>query len=245
MNVKQKLYSAYGVVRVKEENQGKFFITIFNTQDCPKTIMPGTRLALLIERKIPELDEEREIKEGKNERTRGEDSDPEKEKIEEDERRPRQIEEVMGIDLSHLEEGSRQKEKMRKILIKFEQTFMKKGDELGKCNLTEFTVETGNEKPICTASKRASPTERATIAKLVEEMNKSGVIKKSMSQWGFPIVLVSKPDGSTRFCVNYHKLNEIIGKPAYELPRIDDYLEANVRGQVFQYDRSEIGLLAD
>ncbi|GBN63648.1 Retrovirus-related Pol polyprotein from transposon 297 [Araneus ventricosus] len=40
-------------------------------------------------------------------------------------------------------------------------------------------------------------------------------------------------DGSTRFCVEYRKLNEITIKNSYPLPRIDDTLDAVNRSQWF------------
>ena len=52
------------------------------------------------------------------------------------------------------------------------------------------------------------------------------VVEPSTSPWSSPIVLVSKKDGSTRFCVDYRKLNNVNHKDLYPLPRINDTIEA-------------------
>ena len=56
-------------------------------------------------------------------------------------------------------------------------------------------------------------------------MPKGGVIEPSTSPWASPVVLVQKKDGSTRFRVDYWKLNNVTRKDAYPLPRIDTTLD--------------------
>ena len=63
------------------------------------------------------------------------------------------------------------------------------------------------------------------VHKLVDDMLKRDVIEPGQGAWASPVVLVRKKDGTTRFCVDFHKLNEVTHKDAQPLPHIDDTLD--------------------
>lgn len=52
-----------------------------------------------------------------------------------------------------------------------------------------------------------------------------GVIRPSSSPWAAPIVLVTKKDGSVRFCVDFRKLNSIATFDSYPMPRVEELFE--------------------
>ncbi|GBN22874.1 Transposon Ty3-I Gag-Pol polyprotein [Araneus ventricosus] len=92
--------------------------------------------------------------------------------------------------------------------------------------MTQHRINTGNHPPIKQYSRRLPLAKKEEAERLVKEMVDNGIIEESSGPWASPIVLVKKKDGSTRFCVDYRKLNEITIKDSYPLPRIDDTLDA-------------------
>ena len=113
-----------------------------------------------------------------------------------------------------------------KLLHRHEDIFSLSEQDLGRTKLIKHDVDTGNARPIKQQPRRASPSKHVEIERQVEDLLQRDIIKKSNSPWAFRVVLVTKKDGSQRFCVDYRQVNEVTIKDAYPLPHIDDALSA-------------------
>ena len=73
-------------------------------------------------------------------------------------------------------------------------------------------IDVGNNNPIKMRPYRTQIKNREVIDKAVDEMFDADIIRRSLSPWSFPVVIVDKRDGSKRFCVDFRKLNQVIKK---------------------------------
>ena len=95
----------------------------------------------------------------------------------------------------------------------------------GKTELVEHRIETGDAKPVRLPPYRLPHAYRDIVKKELEEMEKYGIIEKSLSDRSSPIVLVKKKDRTLRFCIDFRRLNSISKTDAYPMPRVDDLLD--------------------
>ena len=117
-----------------------------------------------------------------------------------------------------------EKELLFVLLMEYADVFSFHSD-LGRTDLTKHHIDTGDSQPIHQLPRRVSPARRQEVRQLLNEMLKNDIIQPSNSPWSSPIILVRKRDGSTRFCIDYRKVNSVTRKDAYPLPRVDDILD--------------------
>ena len=119
-----------------------------------------------------------------------------------------------------------------RVLKQYEHVFSSKLDYLQPCKLPPIQIITEGD-PICQRAYRAPLTKRQEISKAIDEMLAQGIIQPSCSPWASPVTLVPKPDGSTRFCVDYRKLNQACKKDRWPLPLCADVLDAMQSSTIF------------
>ena len=113
--------------------------------------------------------------------------------------------------------------------------------KLGKTHLVDQPIDVQGAQPIRQRPYHVSETMKQIIAKEMKKMLLSNVIEPSVSLWSSPVLLLEKPDGEYRFCVDYRKLNTVTKKDAYPLPQIDETLDALGNASVFTTLDSQSG----
>lgn len=139
-----------------------------------------------------------------------------------------EIEPELALAISQIQVGPdlapTQVNALHSLLRKYRYCF--RPDILGKCSLFQHRIVTNNHQPIATPPYRQSQDRRQVTNRLVSDYLNQGIIQASHSPWASPVVLVTKKNGDTRFCVDYRKLNAVTERDVYPLPRIDDSLAA-------------------
>ena len=121
---------------------------------------------------------------------------------------------------SHASLGDSGHQSLRDLLHRYEHVFPAPGEPVtGRTKSVQHEIETNEARPV-----RCGPAGLRREQDCVSEMLTWGQIEPSDSPWASPVVLVTKKDGLTRFCVDYRRLNSLTVKDAYPLPRIDDSL---------------------
>ena len=123
--------------------------------------------------------------------------------------------------------------RLKQLIAEYADIFALDSSELGYTEAAYHSIDTGDHPPIRQMARRAPFTLRKKIDDMVDETLERGVIQPSKSSWASPVVLVAKKDGSTRFCIDYRKLNAVTKLDVFLLPSIDDSLDSIANAKYF------------
>ena len=65
---------------------------------------------------------------------------------------------------------------------------------------------------------KLAPALVESLRKMIQELLQNGLIVPTSSPYAAPVLMVKKPDGSYRLCIDYRKLNAVTVKDRYQLP---------------------------
>jgi exodeoxyribonuclease III len=141
---------------------------------------------------------------------------------------PDAIDDKMRLDKIEIGKGSNLTEdergQVRNLCEKFIDIF-REPTHNNRCLDKGITAELRlNKTPQFTAQTRIlNPSQREALSKLIGDQRRKKIIVESKSATTSPVILVPKPGGKWRFCVDYTQLNKITESDAYSIPQIDSY----------------------
>ena len=114
---------------------------------------------------------------------------------------------VLDAATEHTED---QRARAAALLAKHVNTFPAPGSPItGRTDAVVHEIDTGSTRPIRCNPRKLSHKKIKSQQELVDQMLEDGQINPSVSAWSAPTALVTKKDGSTRFCVEYRCLRGI------------------------------------
>lgn len=95
----------------------------------------------------------------------------------------------------------------------------------GRTNLVEHRIKLKDKEPFKLRYYPRNPAMQKIINDEIDRMLSEGVIRPSHSPYSSPMVLVRKPSGKFRLCLDMRRLNSASETDAYPMPRINSILE--------------------
>lgn len=153
--------------------------------------------------------------------------------VQRDENVSRELEEALWALAEQATLESEEQEKLFALLLEYADVFALSNDTLGRTSILQHEIHTGDAPPIWQQFCRVCLQKRQEMKTLLSEMLERDIIQSSNSPWALPVVLVKKKDGTSRFCIDYRKVNTVTQKDAYLLPRVDDLLDTLAGSRLF------------
>ncbi len=110
------------------------------------------------------------------------------------------------------------------LLLTNQDVFSKDDAENGTCKLPPLHIQTEGP-PISQRAYRTPLAKRVVVEREVQRMLRHDIIQPSTSPWSSPITLVTKKDGTNRFCVDLRRVNDVTVDDKYPLPTTSEIFD--------------------
>ena len=112
------------------------------------------------------------------------------------------------------------------IIYNHPEVFSLHDEDLGFCDKIKHTILMTLDRPVYLLHHTIPTQLLGEVHKCLDTWLKQGIIRPSQSPYASQVVIVGKKSGEICLCMDYQKLNSIMVRYAFSLPRIDEALQA-------------------
>ena len=105
-------------------------------------------------------------------------------------------------------------QRFEELCEEYGEAFSKHNEDIGRTKLVKMDIDTRNSPPVSSRPYTLPLKHYEWVQREIESLEWAGVIKKSMSNWASPIVVVPKKSApgepsKRRLCIDFRKVNEL------------------------------------
>ena len=122
------------------------------------------------------------------------------------------------IDLNTLSQED--KEKVLTTLKSVQAVFSTGPTDIGNASVTKHKILLLDDTPIYQRPRPIPPPVAKEVETLIADLLSNDIIEPSKSPWSSPIVVLRKPDGGIRMCIDYRQLNTVTKNDKFPIPNL-------------------------
>jgi len=97
--------------------------------------------------------------------------------------------------------------------------------DIWRTDILRHRIDTGESMPHYEQLRRHPTNQLPVIDEHADQMLRHNVIEPAAAPWSSNVFMVRKRDGSMHFCIDYWKVNDLIKKDKFPLPKVDTCLD--------------------
>lgn len=137
------------------------------------------------------------------------------------------------VDIDGCQVSHSTKSQLVEMLEQYQDVFSKHHPDCGEAKGFVHRIRLTDDRPFRLPYRRVPPAHYQKLRQVLTEMEEQGIIRKSVSEFASPLVMVWKKNGDLRICTDFRWLNARTIKDAHPLPHQADCLAALGGNSVF------------
>ena len=127
---------------------------------------------------------------------------------------PAQVTEHRCVKLKDQDISEEMKKKFEELKEKYPKVFSLNNEDIGCTQLVTMDIDMGDSPPVCQKPYTLPLKHYNWVQQEIKTLEHAGVIRKSISPWASPIVVVPKKPAlgeppHRRMCIDFRKLNDL------------------------------------